>query len=162
MTERRLLSNLLTQMSTHGQPPDVWGTTDIPEEELQAILAAGRIAPSADNAQTWRFITVKAHHTREALSQTVPETLTSTICSAPLIIVACGIRWIVTRVRREQPFAIIDVPIAVTHMLLQAEELGISCAWTLEFDEPKVKEILEIPQDVRVVALIALGKPSEK
>jgi nitroreductase len=52
-----------------------------------------------------------------------------------------------------------DVPIGVAHILLQATELGLSCFWTLTPDEPRVRALLAIPADVRVIALVALGWP---
>ena len=54
----------------------------------------------------------------------------------------------------------IDTAIAVDHMTLAAVEEGLGTCWIGAFDEIKVKEILNIPDDVRVVALIPLGYPS--
>jgi nitroreductase len=54
----------------------------------------------------------------------------------------------------------IDTAIAVDHMTLQAVEEGLGTCWIGAFDEKKVKEILAIPDNVRVVALLPVGYPS--
>ena len=53
----------------------------------------------------------------------------------------------------------IDVTIAIEHMALKATEEGLGTCWIGAFYEDKVKEILGIPKDIRVVALLALGHP---
>jgi hypothetical protein len=52
----------------------------------------------------------------------------------------------------------VDVPIAVTHLLLQAAEIGLSTAWTLDVDEPLARGVLGIPADVRVIAVVSLAR----
>ncbi len=54
----------------------------------------------------------------------------------------------------------IDTAIAVDHMTLQAVEEGLGTCWIGAFDEENVKELLNIPHDIRVVALLPLGYPS--
>lgn len=127
------------------------------DELLEIVLGAARVAPSADNAQTWRFVTVRSEATRRRLGGTVDGAVGEALSSSAVIVVLCGIQWVVTRVRREQPFVFLDVPIALTHMLLQACELGLACRWTLAVEEGAVREVLSIPEDVRVVALLGLG-----
>ena len=132
---------------------------DVDEAELRALLAAARVAPSADNAQTWRFVEVRSAATKAALAAAAGA-IAGAVEQAPVVLVACGIRWVVTKVRREQPFVMIDVPIAIVHILLQAAEIGLACAWSLECDEEAVRRALAIPADVRVIALLALGWPA--
>jgi nitroreductase len=50
------------------------------------------------------------------------------------------------------------VMIAFTHMLLMAEALGYDTAPMEGFSESKVKALLKIPESVRVVALLAIGR----
>jgi len=51
----------------------------------------------------------------------------------------------------------IDVPIALLHLLLAARELGNPCSWTIEPDEDAVREVLGVPSEARVVAMVAVG-----
>jgi nitroreductase len=130
------------------------------DEELAALLGAARVAPSADNLQTWRFVVVRAAEARARLGEAAGGEVGASLGSAPVVVAACGVRALVTRKRREQPFVWIDVPIALSHLLLQATELGLGCAWTHRLEEPRVRATLSIPEEVRVVALIGLGWPT--
>ncbi len=46
--------------------------------------------------------------------------------------------------------------------MTMATILGLGTCWIGAFDEPKVKEILEIPQDIEVISLITLGYSDER
>jgi nitroreductase len=75
------------------------------------------------------------------------------------VIVACGTSdYVMTCGQLTYP---IDVAIAVDHMTLAAVEEGLGTCWIGAFYEDKVKEILGVPQTVRVVALLPLGYPAE-
>ena len=54
-----------------------------------------------------------------------------------------------------------NVSIAVEHMVLQAVELGLGTCWVRWYDDNKVKEILDIPDFVEVIALMPVGVPDE-
>jgi hypothetical protein len=55
-----------------------------------------------------------------------------------------------------------DVTLAGGNMMTMATSLGLGTCWIGAFDEPKVKEILEIPEKIEVIGLITLGYPDEK
>jgi len=79
---------------------------------------------------------------------------------APVLIVACA-ETDGHVMRCGQPCYPIDVAIALDHMGLAAVELGLGTCWIGLFDEKKVKEILHIPDEIRVVELMPLGYPSD-
>ncbi|MCF6148116.1 MAG: hypothetical protein E3K37_05600 [Candidatus Kuenenia sp.] len=54
-----------------------------------------------------------------------------------------------------------NTDIAIEHMVLQAVELGLGTCWVRWFDDNKVKEILEIPQNIEIIALLPIGYPDE-
>jgi len=54
------------------------------------------------------------------------------------------------------------VSIALEHLVLAATDKGLGTCWIGGFNEKKVKEILEIPENIRVVALTPVGYPAEK
>lgn len=128
----------------------------VSENEIDIILSAARTAPSADNAQIWRFITVREKKA-ELLEDSASEEMQKAFSSASALIVACGVPFIVTRTRKEQPFAMIDVPIAILHLLFQAAELGLDFCWTLDCDEEKTRKNLGIPENVRIVGMVAIS-----
>ena len=56
----------------------------------------------------------------------------------------------------------VDSAIAVENMILVAHEAGLGACWVAAFNENKVKEVLRIPKEVRLIAMIPLGHPAEK
>jgi nitroreductase len=84
----------------------------------------------------------------------------SFVGEAPVLIVACA-ETDGHVMRCGQLSYPIDVAIALDHMTLAAVELGLGCCWIGLFDEKKVKEILHIPDEIRVVELMPLGYPAD-
>jgi len=56
--------------------------------------------------------------------------------------------------------AAMNVGIAVSFMMLRAVEMGLGTCWVGMFNEGLIKERLGIDKDLRVVCLLAVGKPS--
>ncbi|MFH1202431.1 MAG: nitroreductase family protein [Candidatus Omnitrophota bacterium] len=126
----------------------------IGEDKLKLILEAGRLAPSAKNIQEWVFVAVKDKLTRQKLMQVAKNQ--AFVAEAPVVIACCATvtDYKMTCGQLAYP---IDLAIAITHMSLEATELGIGSCWVGAFYEDPVKEVLGIPGDVRVVELLALG-----
>jgi len=130
----------------------------IPEEKLNKILEAARLAPSAHNAQDWKFIVVRDKTKRKQLA--IAANSQDFVGEAPVVIVAvatnpdrimsCGV-----------PTYAVDLAIAIDHMTLQAVEEGLGTCWIGAFSQEKVKEILQIPQQYKVVVLLPLGFPAD-
>jgi len=132
--------------------------TPVEDEKLNAVLEAARLAPSAANRQEWRFVIVREPGTRKELAAAAGGQ--GFLAEAPIIIVACA-ETDGHVMRCGQPSYPIDVAIALDHMSLAAVELGLGNCWIGLFDEKKVKEILHIPDKIRVVELMTLGYPSD-
>ncbi len=130
---------------------------EVEKEKLQRILEAGRLAPSAKNIQEWRFVVVRNKETRQKLAQAARNQ--SFVAQAPVCIVGCATitDFRMTSGQKAYP---IDVAIAIDHMTLVAMEESLGTCWIGSFFEDQVKEILDIPEDVRVVTLLSLGYPS--
>jgi len=131
---------------------------DIEEDKLKKILEAARVSPSASNRQEWKFIVVKNRDTRKRLAMAAFNQ--SFVAEAPVVIIACA-----TEPNRimacGQPAHAIDLSIACTHMILQAYDLGLGTCWLGDFKEDEVKQILKIPESVRVVSMTPVGYPNE-
>jgi nitroreductase len=129
------------------------------EEKLNRVLEAGRLAPSADNRQPWRFIVVTDDKIKEKLRVAYDE---EWFVTAPVIIVGCAVpeeAW----VRMDgQEYWMVDVAIAMQNMILTATELGLGTCWIADFDEEAARKALKLPLDVRVVAMTPLGYPAEE
>jgi nitroreductase len=131
---------------------------EIEDEKLDKILESTRIAPSASNRQEWKFLVVKNQETRDKLVEAAHGQ--KFVGQAPITIVACS-----TESERVMPCGqyayTVDLSIAVSFMILEATELDLGTCWLGAYDEEKVKEILGIPDEIRVPAMFTLGYPDE-
>jgi len=123
---------------------------DIPEQILNEILEAGRLAPSGGNRQPWHFILVRDPGRKVAMG--APDWA----AKAPIILAVCG------DPEASENWYIVDPSIAMEHMVLAAANRGIGTCWigTLNHDE-QVKRSLGIPEHMVVIAFTPLGYPDE-
>lgn len=134
--------------------------TPVPEGLLKEVLNAARLAPSADNAQPWRIVVVMDEQLKLELA--AASNGQKFMAQAPLVLVICGLPGdAFPTIGGYMSSDIIDVSIAVDHLTLAAHAVGLGTCWIGWFKEEKVKKILGIPEDVRVVALTPLGYPDE-
>ncbi len=127
--------------------------TPVPNEKLDKILEAARLAPSAMNLQPWHFIVVREASKRDNLAKPLYGKF---LKEAPVIIVGCGNEKISPK------WFTIDVTIAMQNMVIVATGEGLGTCWVGSFNEREIKNLLNIPEEFRVVALLALGYPREK
>lgn len=126
----------------------------VPIERLKAILEAARLAPSAGNIQPWRFIVVMDSYKREKIAKGCR--YGRFLAEAPVVIVGCGNQ------RASPRWYAGDTCIAMENMVLAATSEGFGTCWIGFFNEKVIKEMLEIPSNLKVIALLALGYPREK
>lgn len=133
--------------------------TPVEDEKLEMILEAARIAPSAANRQEWKFIIVKDKVTREKLVEAANGQ--KFVGEAPVTVVACA-----TESKRVMPCGqyayTVDLSIAVSFMILEATEQGLGTCWLGAFDEEKVRNVLSIPERIRVPAMFTIGYAGEE
>lgn len=130
----------------------------IPDEIITKILDAGRKAPSAGNIHPEIFIVIREQEIKDkiasaALNQTF-------ISDAPVVIVACAdVEKSESRygMRGRNLYSIQDTAAAVENMLLAAAALGIGTCWVGAFNENKISEILDLPENIRPLAIIPVG-----
>jgi len=125
-------------------------STPIPNEKLDKILEAARLAPTAGNIQPWHFITVTDADKRKKLAKA---RYAKFLVESPVVIVGCGNQ------KASPNWYAIDVAIAMQNMVLTATSEGLGTCWIGDFKEDRVKEMLKIPENFRVVALLAVGYP---
>lgn len=131
----------------------------IPTEKLEKILDAGRWAPSASNRQAWKFVIVQNIEKRKKLAEASRNQ--TFVGEAPTIIIAvslnpdyvmsCGV-----------PSYAVDISTALDHMMLAAVEEELGTCWIGAFHQQTVKNLLNIPEEYKVVALLPIGYPAEK
>ncbi len=129
------------------------------EDKLLRILEAGRLAPSAANRQPWHFIVVRDPTKKELLRRGYNR---DWFVKAPVIIVVCADPSEAWRRRDGEEYWKVDAAIAMEHIVLAAANEGLGACWIGAFDEKAVKEVLGIPEHIRVVAMTPLGYPAEE
>jgi nitroreductase len=145
----------------------------VEEEKLQAVLEAVRLSPSWANMQCWRLIVVTDKEVRAKISDlSYVESYFSpkgykanpskkALAEAPVLIVLCaepaqsGSLW-------GQSYYLVDAGIAAENLMLAARGEGLGSVFVGVYDEVKVKGVLGIPQNVRVVGLFPLGYPADE
>lgn len=130
-----------------------YSPTPIPEQTLDRILEAGRLAPSAINRQPWQFIVVKDERKRMELSKA---RYAKFLKDAPVVIVGCGDR------KASPRWYAVDTTIALQNMVLTATGEGLGTCWIGSFDEGLVRKLLKIPEHLEIVSLLAVGFPRKK
>ena len=130
----------------------------IEAEKLSQIFEAARLAPSAKNMQDWRFVVVTDKQTKHEIAVAANEQMF--IENAGVIIAACSNTDYVMKCG--QLAGPIDVAIALEHIALMATSLGLATCWIGSFDTEKVRFSLQIPSDVTIVELMALGYPADQ
>lgn len=131
----------------------------IPAEVMQRMKDALRLAPSACNHQPWRFVLVTDPDLRQAVAHAARDQMW--MAPAPVTVVACGYPdRAYPRMAGRYNSVEIDVAIALDHLTLAAVAEGLGTCWIGAFNEEKVRAILGIPNEVRVVAMTPLGYPA--
>jgi nitroreductase len=128
----------------------------VAEDVLDRIFDAARLAPSARNAQEWRFVVVRDPSVRARIAT---EAAGQDFLAQAAATIACCAETDGRVMRCGQPAYPIDVAIAMDHLSLAAAAEGLGTCWIGSFDEALVKRILGIPAQVRVVQLMSLGVP---
>ena len=143
---------------------------DLPvaDRDLQLLIEAVRLAPSASNSQPWRLIIVNDPEKKNRIARATFSALVSFnrfAVQAPVIAVLTIERpKIVTQIGarlKDREFSLIDIGIAAEHFCLQAAELGLGTCMIGWFDEDEVRRVLHIPARIRIGLLITLGHPPE-
>ncbi len=145
-----LMDTIRARRSIRSYKPD-----PVPQEKLDIILEAAHLAPSWKNQQCWRFIVIKDEAKRRAI------TTRDWTADAPVIVVGCA-HPALSGGNAGQSYYMLDMGIAMEHMVLAAAEQGLGTCWIGgQFDEATVKAELGVPDDARVVALLPIGYPAE-
>jgi len=127
------------------------------KEVLEKILNAGRLAPSAANYQPWKFLVISSSQVLEKVRECYSP---QWFKDAPHILIVLGMEnhaW----VRRYDGYNSIetDVTIAMTHLILAAENEGVGTCWIAAYNPAILKEALNITDNQRIFAITPLGYP---
>ena len=110
-----------------------YSSTPVPDEKLDRILEAARLAPSAGSIQPWHFIVVKNREKREVLAKS--GRYARFLAESPTTIVGCGDQ------RASPNWYAVAVAIAMQNMVLTATAEGLGTCWVGSFSEEKVESV---------------------
>ncbi len=159
----------LLELINNRQSDRAYLSNPIERDKLERILEAGRLAPSACNAQPWKFIIVD----QQELKNKIADCTSSKILGmnhftkqAPIHIVIVEEKANFTSnagsLIKNKQFPLIDIGITAEHICLQAAAEGLGTCMLGWFDETKVKKLLNIPKSKRVPLIITLGYPASE
>jgi nitroreductase len=141
----------------------------VEREKIAACLEAARLAPSAENSQSWRFLVIDDPELKTRFAQeafTGIYAMTKFAAEAPvLVLVLAKLDFRADRLAgriQDIPFFMIDIGIAGEHFVLQAEELGLGTCWIGWFSVRKARKFFKIPRKYKIVSLLALGSYEKK
>ena len=134
-----------------------YGAEQISAEQLDAILAAGRLAPTAKNLQPQHIYVIQS---TEGLAKV--DDLTPCRYGAPtVLLVAFNKENVFTYPGGKRDSGIEDATIVATHMVLAAAAAGVDSCWVNNFDPEKACELFDLPQDEDVLMIMDLGFAAE-
>jgi coenzyme F420-0:L-glutamate ligase / coenzyme F420-1:gamma-L-glutamate ligase len=161
----------------------------VAEDAVLEVLEAARWAPSAHNAQPWRFIVLKDASVKRKLASAMAEVLAedmvkdkithevgdrevsvSRFSDAPVVVVACLVMADMKRFsdkrrqKSERDLAVQSIGASIQNMLLAASAKGLGACWYCApvFCKKVVREVLAIPKGIEPQALITLGYSDDK
>lgn len=132
----------------------------VPEADLQAVLEAARLAPTASNRQPFGIVVVTTAGKEEALRRVYHR---EWFGQAPLVLAVCADTRACWRRRYDDwPSAEVDAAIVMDHLVLAAADRGLGTCWVCAFDPAATRELLDLPDPVVPVALTPLGRPADE
>lgn len=128
----------------------------ITENDLEQILSAGRVAPSACNKQPQRIIVVRHPDNIMKVQKAY-----KTFGSQCVLIVCRDTRDALIRPFDQKCSGDLDIGIICDHMMLAARELNIGSVMVGLFDPEIIRNEFDVPEYIEPVALLFLGYPEK-
>ena len=139
---------------------------DVSNDLIKEIFEYVKFSPSWANTQCWEFVVVRDKNTIKKLAKTMPEKnpATKAVLQAPVLIVQLAKKGFAgfkkgEAVTEKGDWYMYDSGIAMQTLCLVAHDLGLGTVIIGYFDSKKAKEILDVPEEVEVVAMTPLGYP---
>lgn len=128
-------------------------------EQLEMILAAGRLAPSAANLYPVRVYVIKSEENLNKIRD-----LTSYAFNAPIVLLICHDKdksWRAEKYNEDFEAGEMDASIVTTFMMMEATDLGIGSLWVRGFNSQEISRAFDIPQNYVLDDILLLGYPAE-
>ena len=129
----------------------------VEKAQLDAILEAGRLAPTAKNLQEQRIYVVQSEAGLAGIDKVTP----CRYGAATAVVVAFDKNNVFTYPGEKRDSGAEDAAIVATHMMLAAEAVGVDSCWINFFDPEAMAETLGLPENEEVLMLLDLGYAAE-
>lgn len=133
----------------------------VEQDKIDKMLRAAMFAPSAGNEKPWHFIVIKDRSTLNAITEFHPHT--HMLKEAPMAILVCAD---ISNVKYDGAFWVQDIAACVQNMLLEAESIGIGTCWCGVYPREELvenmKKLIELPEHIVPVSIVAAGYPAEQ
>ncbi len=135
---------------------------DIPDKVVNEALRLATLAPSAGNLQSRDFIVIRNALSKKRLAKAAFGQ--AFIEEAPVVIVVCANQNRIRNygTRGAQLYCLQDAAAAIEHILLYVVSEGYGSCWVGAFDEREVSKVLSIPENIRPVAILPIGRPMKE
>ena len=133
----------------------------VPEEVIFETLRLGALAPSAGNLQARDFIVVRDKETKAQLAKA--SFGQDFVEQAPVVIVCCANLGRIRNygIRGTNLYCLQDVAASVENMMLYVASQGFGSCWVGAFDETLTSRLLGLPENVRPVVILSIGRPKD-
>ncbi len=133
---------------------------EITGEMIDKLAEAARLSPSCFNNQPWRYVFVRKEEKLKELHEALPGANEWATHSS--MIIAPFSRADLDCQIKDREYFLFDTGLATAFMILRATEMGLVAHPMAGYDEKKAKEILEIPEEMRLICLIGVGTKSDE
>lgn len=134
-----------------------YSDAQVEKEKIDAILEAGRLAPTAKNLQEQHIYVIQSKELLEKI-----DTVTPCRYEAPTVIaVAFDKNNVFTYPGGKRDSGVEDASIVATHMILAAEDEGVNSCWLNFFDPEALAGDLGLPENEEILMLLDLGYAAE-
>ena len=126
----------------------------VEKEKIDAILEAGRICPTAKNAQPQRVFVLTKEEDFEKLGMAKDGRF-----NAPVVLLVCSDRGVSWESNIEPGYNTweMDGSIAMTYMMLEATNQGLGSCWVRRLDTREIKKNFNLPSNYEVVSMMPIG-----
>ena len=141
--------------------PRAMSGEEISREELMGLFEAARWAPSSMNEQPWRFVVARSEADRARFVSFLVDVNQLWAKAAPVLIVVTAKRTF-ARNGAPNPVHAFDAGCAWGHLAVGAAQHGLITHGMAGFDNDRAREVLGVPDDFAILAVIALGYHGNK
>jgi len=134
-----------------------YGPLPVGEEQLRAILEAGRLAPTAKNLQEQRIYVLRSEEALKAVDEVTP----CRYGAGTVLAVAFETDNVFTYPGGKRDSGVEDATIVATHMILAAANEGVDSCWVNNFDPELLASKLGLPENESILMLMDLGHAAE-